>query len=93
MVNSTPLLPAVVLLGEIEVIDGAAGQLQDTAVANAITSTNKTDGRAAVAIGVRRRQTGSDKRGAGDLSAIQEDRRRLMRCHNRPAKDIIPRGL
>jgi hypothetical protein len=73
MVNTNSLPPAVVLLGEIEVIDGAAGQLQDTTVASAITSTNKTDDLAAV--GVHRWQTGSDKRGAGKLRAIQEDQR------------------
>jgi hypothetical protein len=74
MVNSTSLLPAVALLGEIEVIDGADGQLQETTVASAITSTYKADDRAAVALGIRRWQTGSDKRGAGDLRAMQEDR-------------------
>jgi hypothetical protein len=39
MVNSTGSPPAVVLVGEIEVIDGAGGQEQDTVVASAITST------------------------------------------------------
>src|SRR5580658_11057383 len=78
MVNTKSLPPAVALLGEIEVIDGALGQEQDTPIASAITSTHKTDDLAAVAIGVRRWQTGSDKRGAGNLRAIREDRR-----HNR----------
>jgi len=75
MVNTNGLPPAVALLGEIEVIDGAPGQEHDTAVASAITSTHKTDDLAAVAIGVHRWQTGSHKRGTGKLRAIQEDRR------------------
>jgi hypothetical protein len=76
MVNTNVLPPAVVVLGEIEAIDGVAGQEQDTTVvASAITSTYKTDDLAAFATGVHRRRTGSDKRGAGKLSAIQEDRR------------------
>jgi len=58
MVSTNWVPPAVALLGEIEVIDGAAGQEQDTAVASAVTSTYKTDDLAAVAIGVRRLQTG-----------------------------------
>jgi len=74
MVNSNWSPPAVVLVGEIEVIDGAAGQEQDTAVASAITSTYKTDDLSAVATGVYRWQIGSDKR-SGKLRAIQEDRR------------------
>jgi hypothetical protein len=65
MVNTNGLPPAVVLLGEIEVTDGALAQEQDTAVASAITSRHKTDDLAPVAIGVHRWQTGSDKRGAG----------------------------
>jgi hypothetical protein len=74
-VNTNGLLPAVALLGEIEVTDGEVRQEQDTAVASAITSTHKTDDLAAVAAGVHRWQTGSDKRGAGKLRAIQQDRR------------------
>jgi len=65
MVNTNGLPPAVVLLGEIEVTDGALWQEQDTPVASAITSRHKADDLAAVAIGVHRWQTGSDKRGAG----------------------------
>jgi len=76
MVNMSWLIPAVALLGEIEVIlDGAVGQEQDTPVASAIRSTYKTGDRAAVAIGEHRRQAGSDKRRAGKLRAMQEDRR------------------
>ncbi len=74
MVNTNSLPPAVVLLGEIEVIDGAAGQAQDTVVASAITSKYTTDHLAAVANGTHRWQTDSNKRGAGNLRAIQEDR-------------------
>jgi len=58
MVNTNWVPPAVTLPGEIEVIDGAAGQEQETAVASAVTSTYKTDDLAAVAIGVHRWQTG-----------------------------------
>jgi len=63
MVNTNGLPPAVVLLGEIEVTDGALWQEQDTAMASAITSRHKADDVAAVAM--HRWQTGSDKRGAG----------------------------
>lgn len=87
MVNTNSPASAVVLLGEIELIDGAAGQLQDTAVASAITSTHNTDDLAAVAISVHRRQTGSDKQAAGKRRAIQEGRR--AGPHNRPARGII----
>jgi hypothetical protein len=41
-----------VLLGDIEVMDGAPGQEQDTPVASAITTTNKTND--LVAIGLYR---------------------------------------
>lgn len=75
MVNTTWLPPAVVVLGEMEVIDGAAGQRQDTTVASASASPHKTDDLAAVAIGEHCRQTGSDERGAGNVKAIQENRR------------------
>jgi hypothetical protein len=75
MVNTKSPAPAVALLGEIELMDGADGQEQDTAVANTITSPHKTDDLIAVAMGVDRWQTGSDKRGAGNLRAIQQDRR------------------
>jgi hypothetical protein len=71
MVNTKSPPPADVLLGEIEVMDGAPEQEQDTPVAVAITSTHKADHLAAVAIGVRRWRTGCDKRGAGKLRAIQ----------------------
>jgi hypothetical protein len=71
MVNTNGLPPAVVLLGEIEVTEGALWQEQDTAIASAITSRHKADDLAAVAIGVHRWQTGSDKPGAGNLRAIQ----------------------
>jgi hypothetical protein len=54
MVNTKSLPPAVVLLGDIEVMDGAPGQEQDTPVASAITTTNKTDDLVAVAIGLYR---------------------------------------
>jgi hypothetical protein len=74
MVNVTSLVPAVALVGEIELIDGAPRQ-QDTAVASVITSTHKTENLDAVAIGVPRRQTAFDKQDAGKLRAIQEDRR------------------
>ena len=75
MVNTKSPAPAVALLGEIEVMDGEDGQEQDTAVANTITSPLKTDDLIAVAAGVHRWQTGTDKRGAGNLRAIQEDGR------------------
>jgi hypothetical protein len=72
MVNSTWSPPAVVLAGESEVIDGATGQEQDTAVASAITSTHKIGDFAAVGTGARRWRTRCDKRGAGKVRAIQE---------------------
>jgi len=75
MVNTKSLPPALALLGEIEVTEGAVGQEQDTAVASAITSTHKTDELAAVATGLHRWQTGSGKQGAGTLMAIQHSRR------------------
>ena len=75
MVNTKSLPPADVLLGEIEVTDGAPGQEQDRAVASAIRSTHTADDLAAVAIGIHRWRTGSDKRGAGKLRAIQQERR------------------
>ena len=75
MVNTTGLPPAIVLVGDIEVIDGARAQSQDTIVASAITSTHKTDNLAAFALRVHRWQTGSEKRGVGELRAIQESRR------------------
>jgi hypothetical protein len=54
MVNTKSLPPADVLLGEIEVMDGAPGQEQDTPVASAIITANKTDDLVAVAIGLYR---------------------------------------
>jgi hypothetical protein len=75
MVNTNVPPPALVLLGEIEVTDGAVGQEQDTAVASAITSTYKTDDLATGGSGVHRWQTGSGKRGAGKRRAIQQDGR------------------
>jgi hypothetical protein len=75
MVNGTGSLPAVVLFGEIELTDGVGGQLQDVAIASAITSTHKTGDLAAVAPGTHPWQTGSDKPGAEKLKAIQENRR------------------
>jgi hypothetical protein len=52
MVNTKSPPPAVVLLGDIEVMDGAPGQEQDRPVASAITTTNKADDLVAVAIGL-----------------------------------------
>lgn len=75
MVNATGSLPAVVLFGEIEVTVGAGGQSQDVAIASAITRTYKTGDFAAAVIGTHPWQTGSDKRGAEKLKAIQENRR------------------
>jgi hypothetical protein len=54
MVNTKSLPPADVVLGEIEVMDGAPWQEQDTPIASATTTTNKTDDLVAVAIGVHR---------------------------------------
>jgi len=88
MVNTSWLAPAVVLLGEIEVIlDAEVGQEQDTVVASAITSTYKRDDLAAVAIAVHRWPTGSGKRDVRKLRAIQEDRRDHRDLYNRPARD------
>jgi len=92
MVNTNALPPALALLGESEVIDGAPGQEQDTAVASAITSTHKTDDLAAVALGVRRWQTCSDKRAAGNLRAIRWDRRIHRKLTTGPPKTNIIRS-
>jgi hypothetical protein len=74
MVNST-WLPAVALVGEIEVMEGGCGHEQDTTVASPIRSTHKTDDLIAIFISVDLRQTGCDQPGDGKLRAIQEDRR------------------
>ena len=73
MVNTNWLPPAVAVLGEIEVIDGATGQRQDITVASALTSKHKTDDLAAFAIGIHPWPIASDERCAAKLTVIPED--------------------
>ena len=70
MVNTKSLPPALVVAGEIDVIDGAAGQRQDTLRASAMTSTHKTHDFAAVAIAIPRWSTGPDEPGDGKRTVI-----------------------